>query len=500
MLDKPPKSGTDPALLARFAAIVGEKYAITDPQAQLPYLVEMRDLYRGRSPMVLRPGSVTEVAEILKLANATGTPIVPQGGNTGLVGGQTPHNNEIVLSLTRLDRIREVDPISNTMTCEAGVTLQHAREAAAAADRLYPQLLPSEGTCTIGGNLSSNAGGVAALAYGIARSHALGVEVVLADGRVLNNLNKLKKDNTGYDLKNLFIGAEGTLGVITAAVLRLVPRPRAVETAFVGVRSPEAALALLTLATDRAGAGVTSYELMSRAGLVFVLQHDAGSRDPLAAPHPWYVLIELSSQAESGLREVMEDVLAQGLQRDLIADATIADSLEQAKAFWRIREMFGEVQRHVGGSIKHDVSVPVAAVPAFLQGGRRCRDGAHSRRASAAIRPSRRRQYPLQRDAAGGGRQGSFPQAVGRSECSGFCGREEIRRIDLGRTRHWCDETRSAADGKRPGRPRTDARPQAHARSQRHPQSRQGSVAPKKQKRPRPGSTVEGRLPYAEAG
>jgi len=368
MLDKPPKnSGTDPALLARFAAIVGEKYAITDPQAQLPYLVEMRDLYRGRSPMVLRPGSIAEVAEILKLANATGTAIVPQGGNTGLVGGQTPHNNEIVLSLTRLDRIREVDPISNTMTCEAGVTLQRAREAAAAADRLYPQLLPSEGTCTIGGNLSTNAGGVAALAYGIARSHALGVEVVLADGRILNNLNKLKKDNTGYDLKNLFIGAEGTLGIITAAVLRLVPRPRAVETAFVGVNSPEAALALLMLATDRAGGGVTSYELMSRAGLVLVLQHAAGSRDPLAAPHPWYVLIELSSQAETGLREVLEDVLAQGLQRDFIADATIADSLEQAKAFWRIREMFGEVQRHIGGSIKHDVSVPVATVPAFLK-------------------------------------------------------------------------------------------------------------------------------------
>ena len=257
MLDKPPKpTGADPALLVRFAAIVGDKYAITDPQAQLPYLVEMRDLYRGRSPMVLRPGSVGEVAELLKLANATGTPIVPQGGNTGLVGGQTPHNNEIVLSLTRLDRIREVDATSNTMTCEAGVTLQRAREAAAAVDRLYPQLLPSEGTCTIGGNLSTNAGGVAALAYGIARSHALGVEVVLADGRVLNNLNKLKKDNTGYDLKNLFIGAEGTLGIITAAVLRLVPRPRAVETAFIGVPSPEAALTLLTLATESAGGGV----------------------------------------------------------------------------------------------------------------------------------------------------------------------------------------------------------------------------------------------------
>ena len=368
MLDKPPKQAeTDPALLARFAAIVGEKHAITDPQAQLPYLVEMRDLYRGRSPMVLRPGSVAEVAELLKLANATGTPIVPQGGNTGLVGGQTPHNNEIVLSLTRLDRIREVDPTSNTMTCEAGVTLQHARDAAAAADRLYPQLLPSEGSCTIGGNLSTNAGGVAALAYGVARSHALGIEVVLADGRVLHNLNKLKKDNTGYDLKNLFIGAEGTLGIITAAVLRLAPRPRAVETAFVGVPSPEAALALLTFATDRAGGGVTSYELMTRAGLEFVLQHASGTRDPLSAQHPWYVLIELSSQAESGLGEAMEDILAQGLQRSLIADATIADSLEQAKAFWRIREMFGEVQRHVGGSIKHDVSVPVAAVPAFLK-------------------------------------------------------------------------------------------------------------------------------------
>ena len=211
MLDKLPPAA-DPSLLARFAAIVGEKYAITDPQAQLPYIVEMRDLYRGRTPMVLRPGSVAEISRILNLANETATPIVPQGGNTGLVGGQIPHNNEIVLSLTRLDRIREVDPTSNTITCEAGVTLQRAREAAAKVDRLYPQLLPSEGTCTIGGNLSTNAGGTAALAYGIARAHVLGIEVVLADGRVLNDLKKLKKDNTGYDLKNLFIGAEGTLG------------------------------------------------------------------------------------------------------------------------------------------------------------------------------------------------------------------------------------------------------------------------------------------------
>jgi len=365
MLDKPPPA-PNPAVLARFAAIVGEKYAITDAQAQAPYVTEMRDLYRGRTPMVLRPSSTAEVARILRLANETATPIVPQGGNTGLVGGQTPLSGEIVLSLTRLDRIREVDAASNTITCEAGVTLQRAREAAAAVDRLYPQLLPSEGTCTIGGNLSTNAGGTAALAYGVARSHALGVEVVLADGRVLDNLNKLKKDNTGYDLKNLFIGAEGTLGVITAAVLRLVPRPRAVETAFVAVSSPQAALALLDIAAEHAGAGVTSFELMPRDGVEMVLRHGAGCRDPLAAPHPWYVLIELSSQSTSGLRAVMEDVLTQGYDHSLVADAAIADSLEQAKAFWRVRELFGEVQRYEGGSIKHDVSVPVAAVPAFI--------------------------------------------------------------------------------------------------------------------------------------
>jgi D-lactate dehydrogenase (cytochrome) len=353
-------------LLARFIAIVGDKHAITDPQAQAPYLLEMRDMFHGHTPVVLRPGSVAEVADILKLANETSTPIVPQGGNTGLVGGQIAQHGEIVLSLNRLDRIREVDPVSNTITCEAGVTLQRAREAAEQVDRLYPQLLPSEGTCTIGGNLSTNAGGTAALAHGIARSHALGIEVVLADGRVLHNLNKLKKDNTGYDLKNLFIGAEGTLGVITAAVLRLVPRPRAVETAFVGVPSPEAALDLLGLATERTAGGVTSFELMLRLGIELVLRHGAGCRDPLPEKHPWYVLIELSSQARSGLRAVMEEILAEGLERGLIEDATIADSLEQGKMFWRIRELFGEVQRHEGGSIKHDISVPVAAVPAFI--------------------------------------------------------------------------------------------------------------------------------------
>ena len=362
-----PDRRLSPDLLARFTAIVGEKYILTDADAQAPYLLEMRDLYHGHTPAVLRPGSIEEVAAILKLANETKTAIVPQGGNTGLVGGQVPHHGELVLSLNRLDKIREVDAVSYTMTVEAGVTLQRAREAAADADRLYPQLLPSEGTCTIGGNLSTNAGGVAALAYGIARSHALGLEVVLADGRVLHDLNKLKKNNTGYDLRDLFIGAEGTLGVITAAVLRLVPKPRSVETAFAGVPSPQAALELLGLAQDRVTGGVTSFELMPRSGIEAVVKYDSMSRDPLGAPHPWYVLMELSSQARTGLRTVMEEILTEGVERHLVADATIAESLEQQKAFWRIREMFSEVQRQVGASIKHDVSVPVAAVPTFIE-------------------------------------------------------------------------------------------------------------------------------------
>ena len=364
MLDQP---RLDPELLNRFAAIVGAKYALTDKAAQEPYLVEMRDLYHGHTPVVLRPGSVEEVASILKLANETRTAVVPQGGNTGLVGGQIPQHGEVLLSLARLDKIREVDAVSNTMTVEAGVTLQRAREAASEADRLYPQLLPSEGTCTIGGNLSTNAGGTAAIAHGIARSHALGLEVVLADGRVLHDLNKLKKNNTGYDLKNIFIGAEGTLGIITAAVLRLVPRPRSIETGWAAVPSPQAAVELLGLAEERTAGGVTSFEMMARSGVEAVVKHDSASRMPLEGNHPWFVLIELSSQARAGLRDVLEEILADGHAKGLVLDATIADSVQQAKSFWRIRELFGEVQRHIGASVKHDISVPVAAIPAFIE-------------------------------------------------------------------------------------------------------------------------------------
>jgi FAD/FMN-containing dehydrogenase len=361
-----PVIGVSPATMARFVAVVGEKNAITDKDKQTPYLVEFRGLWTGHTPVVLRPGSTKEVSELLKIANETSTAIVPQGGNTGLVGGQITHNGEVVLSLQRLDKIREIDPVSNTITCEAGVTLQRAREAAAEADRLYPQLLPSEGSCTIGGNLSTNAGGTAALAHGIARSHALGLEVVLADGRIMNNLNKLKKDNTGYDLRDLFIGAEGTLGVITAAVLRLVPRPRSVETAWAAIPNVQAAVDLLGLATERTAGGVTSFEIMARMGIDIVIKH-GGARDPLATKSPYSVLIELSSQRPEGLRESMEQILAEGLEKGLVLDATIAESVEQGKAFWKIREQFGEMQGREGGSIKHDVSVPVAKIPAFIE-------------------------------------------------------------------------------------------------------------------------------------
>jgi FAD/FMN-containing dehydrogenase len=356
-----------PDLLPRFAAIVGDKYAITDPATLAPYLIEGRSLYHGRTSMLLRPGSVSEVQAILKLANETKTPLVPQGGNTGLVGGQIPFDGELILSLTRLDKIREVDAESNTMTCEAGVVLAKAQETAAAVDRLFPLSLGAEGSCTIGGNLSTNAGGTGAVAYGIARDLVLGLEVVLADGRIMNLLSKLKKNNTGYDLRHIFVGAEGTLGIITAAVVKMFPRPRAVETAFIGVPSPAAAVTLLNLAQARVGGTVTSFELIVRDVIEFAIKHAHGIRDPLAGKHPWYVLMEVSSQHGEGLRESVEQLLADAGAQGLIEDATIAASLDHAKAFWHVRHILPEAQKPEGGSIKADVSVPVAAVPQFLE-------------------------------------------------------------------------------------------------------------------------------------
>src|SRR3979490_1893394 len=259
----PPVAPLSSELIARFRNIVGDKYAVTDAAEIAPYVTEERDLFHGRSPLVLRPASTAEASAICKLASEHRIALVPQGGNTGLVGGQTPHNGEVVVSTRRLDKIRDIDTASNTMTCESGVVLQIAQQKASEVDRLFPLSLGAEGSCTIGGNLSTNAGGTAALAYGVAREMALGLEVVLADGRVLNGLSKLKKDNTGYDLRNIFIGAEGTLGIITAATLKLFPKPRAVETAFVGWKSPEAALKLLSIAQNEAAGSLTSFELLA---------------------------------------------------------------------------------------------------------------------------------------------------------------------------------------------------------------------------------------------
>jgi len=356
-----------PDLLPRFAAIVGNRYAITDPAALEPYLNEGRGIFHGRTSMLLRPGSIGEVQAILKLANATKTPLVPQGGNTGLVGGQIPFDGELILSLTRLDKIREIDASSNAMTCEAGVVLAKAQEAAAAADRLFPLSLGAEGSCTIGGNLSTNAGGTGAVAYGIARDLVLGLEVVLADGQIMNLLSKLKKNNTGYDLRHIFIGAEGTLGVITAAVLKLFPRPRAIETAFVGVPSPSDAVKLLNLAQACIGGTVTSFELIVRDVVEFALKHAQGVRDPLTSKHPWYVLMEVTSQHGDGLRENLEQTLADASKQGLLQDAAVAASIDQARAFWHLRHVLPEAQKPEGGSIKADVSVPVAAVPQFLE-------------------------------------------------------------------------------------------------------------------------------------
>jgi len=354
-----------PELIAAFRGIVGDKYAMTDTTDIAPYVTEERDLFHGRSPLVLRPGSTAEVSAICKLASAHRIALVPQGGNTGLVGGQTPHHGEVVVSTRRMDKIREVDTASNTMTCEAGVVLQVAQQRAAEVDRLFPLSLGAEGSCTIGGNLSTNAGGTTALAYGVAREMALGVEVVLADGRILNLLSKLKKDNTGYDLRNLFIGAEGTLGIITAATLKLFPKPRAIETAYVGLASPAQALKLLSISQAEAAGTLTSFELLSKVAVDFSIRHGIDVRDPLAAKHPWYVLMELSSPRDDA-RGTLEAILEKAMAVGIVDDAVIAANLSQRQAFWKLRDEMSAAQKPEGGSIKHDVSVPVAAVPDFI--------------------------------------------------------------------------------------------------------------------------------------
>ena len=356
-------------LLARLAAVVGEKSVLADPGETFSYMQEPRGLFHGRALAVVRPSTVAQISRVLALCNESGTGVVAQGGNTGLVGGQTPDDTrrQIVLSLSRLDKIRDIDPVSDAMTVDAGVTLARAQAAAESVDRYFPLSLASEGSCTIGGNLATNAGGVHVIAYGSARDLALGVEAVLADGRVLSGLSKLRKDNTGYDLTRLMIGSEGTLGVITAATLKLFPRPRARVAAFVGLADPGRALELLNFCKSRMGGALQAFELLPRIGVELVLKHDDVARDPFPDVFPWYALVECAAMEEDGFRDAVIDMLSRATAKLVVGGAVVADSLAHAADFWRLRELLSEAQKREGGSIKHDVSVAPKDVPAFIE-------------------------------------------------------------------------------------------------------------------------------------
>jgi len=360
----------DVGLLDALAKVVGAKGLVTDPEEMAPHLVEWRGRYHGAARALVKPATTEEVAEVVRLAAKAGIPIVPQGGNTGLVGGQVPPEDgrALLVNLARMNRIRRLDPVDNAITAEAGCLLAAVQATAAEAGRLFPLSLAAEGSCQIGGNLSTNAGGVHVLRYGNMRELVLGLEVVLPDGRVWDGLRSLRKDNTGYDLKQLFIGAEGTLGIITAAVLRLFPAPAQKATAFIGLARVEHAMAILERARARVGDQLDCVELMPRLGLEFTLRHIPDTADPLAQAHPWYLLLELASgDTGDGLQEALETLLAEAYDEGLIGDAVLAASAAQRAAFWRLREGMSEAQKPEGGSIKHDISVPVSRIPAFLE-------------------------------------------------------------------------------------------------------------------------------------
>ncbi|HEY2836617.1 MAG TPA: FAD-binding oxidoreductase [Rhizomicrobium sp.] len=337
-----------------------------DAQEIAPQLEELRGRLHGRSPLLLKPATTEQVSAILGICHETGTPIVPQGGNTGLVGGQIPLHGEVLLSLKRMNRIRHMDAPGMSLAVEAGVTLKQTQEAAATEHLLFPLTLGSEGSCTIGGNISTNAGGNHVLRYGMMRALVLGLEVVLADGRVLPMLKSLHKDNTGYDLKQIFIGAEGTLGVVTAASLRLFPQPVQMVTAFTAVPSPTAALSLLGHMQTSTGGLLSSFELISRQTLELVLRHIPGTRDPLSIPSPWYVLMEISGGAGASLEALAQSALEAAIHSGLVTDAVVAQNQTQARSFWHMRESMSEAEKREGVSIKHDISVPVASIPDFI--------------------------------------------------------------------------------------------------------------------------------------
>ena len=356
-------------LIETLAAIVGAQNVITDAETMHPYLGDWRGRYRGAARCVVRPGTTAEVSAIVRACSAAGVAMLPQGGNTSHCGASIPDKSgkTVLISLSRLNKIRAVDAANNTITVEAGCVLQNLQEAALAVDRLFPLSLAAEGSCQIGGNLSTNAGGVQVLRYGNARELVLGLEVVLPDGEVWNGLRGLRKDNTGYDLKQLFIGAEGTLGIITAAVVKLFPLPRSTATAWLAIASPQAAIGLLNGLQAAFGAMLTACELVSDISLGMVLKHIPGAQPPLEKS-PWYLLVELSgSGEEDALRDTLATFLEPALENGTISDAVLAQSVDQAKRLWNLRESISEAQKIEGFSIKHDISVPVSRIPEFLE-------------------------------------------------------------------------------------------------------------------------------------
>ena len=357
------------SLRARFAELLGADGVLDQPAATAPYLTDWRKLYRGAAAAVLRPRSTAEVAAIVGLCGEAGIPIVPQGGNTGLVGGATPSadGRAVVLALGRMNRVSSIDAENFTLAVEAGAILQAVQQAAADADRLFPLSLGAEGQCQIGGNISTNAGGIAVLRYGNMRELVLGLEVVLPSGEIWNGLRALRKDNTGYDLKQFFIGAEGTLGVVTAAVLKLFPKPVEKATAFVATGDPARAVALLARCRSASGDNVTSFEIISRPSIDLALRHIPGTVDPLANSSPYYVLIELTATTRgTALRTQLEAALEAALEDRLIVDATIAESEAATRRLWHLREAIVEAQRVEGPSIKHDIAVPTSKVATFI--------------------------------------------------------------------------------------------------------------------------------------
>jgi FAD/FMN-containing dehydrogenase len=358
-----------PEVIERLKAAVGRAGTIDDPADMAPYCRSFRDGWEGRVPLVLKPQSTAEVAGVVRICAEARVGIVPQGGNTGLTGGSVPHADmsEVIVSTARMKQIRAIDTVNDTITVEAGVVLKEIQIAADRADRLFPLSLGAEGSCQIGGNISTNAGGVNVLRYGNTRNLVLGLEVVLPDGRVWDGLRGLRKDNTGYDMKQVFIGAEGTIGIVTAAVLRLFPKPTASETAWIGVDSPAAGVALLGHVRARLGDTVSAFELIGRPIVELLLAGVPGHEDPMREAHPWYVLMDVTSQGPPGsLHAPLAETLAVAHDAGLLSDALIAASGAQAARLWKMRESLVEAQAAAGGSIAHDVSVPVSRIPEFI--------------------------------------------------------------------------------------------------------------------------------------